>query len=64
MFSGVVFGETSLLNLVYPVFSAQQPAENPGYYNTYTYPSAAGYDYDAGYQVPAQGEPDRWVEIN
>ena len=38
-------------------FSGQQPLDNSGYYNTY--PSAAGYDYDAGYQVQDQGEQDR-----
>ena len=55
-FSGGAFADTSLLAA--SEFSAQQPLDNSGYYDTY--PSAAGYDYDAGYQVQDQGEQERW----
>jgi hypothetical protein len=48
---GYAVADTSLLT------SAQQPVDNSGYYSTY--PSAAGYDYDAAYPVQAQGEQDR-----
>ena len=61
-FEGCAFGETNPIRFPESeVFSAQQSLDNSGYYNPY--PSAAGYDYDAGYQVQALGEQDRYAFI-
>merc|ERR1711892_1436963 len=47
---GCVVADTNLLGSPSaPVFSAQPPVDNSGYYSSY--PSASGYDYDAGYLV-------------
>jgi len=61
-FSGSISADTNLLESpASPAFSAQPAFDNSGYYSTY--PSASGYDYDAGYPVQALGEQDRWVQI-
>merc|ERR1711892_746358 len=55
---GSISADTNLLESpALPAFSAQPAFDNSGYYSTY--PSASGYDYDAGYPVQALGEQDR-----
>merc|ERR1711892_1514125 len=55
LFTGLVFGNPQQLSSdAYADSSLQQPLDNAGYYAQY--PSASGYDYDAGYQVQAQEE--------
>merc|ERR1711892_612005 len=55
---GSISADTNLLESpAQPAFCAQPAFDNSGYYSTY--PSASGYDYDAGYPVQALGEQDR-----
>merc|ERR1711892_232825 len=60
VYTGLVFGNPQQLSSdAYPDSSVHQPLDNAGYYAQY--PSASGYDYDAGYlgQVGQAQEEDR-----